>query len=145
MTRKADDKKRESVWVYYLVIGPSLAAPLFVTLGPGWFCGKLVPSALSLIAAAAVAWLQLRRPQQLWSIYRTAQRELEDNKSRFLYRIDAYADDPNPETLLAKNVANIVLGMHHQWVPLVPSPERLKLNTVHADHGPIYRSGSNAI
>jgi|ERR1700730_13154826 len=144
MTRKANGKKLESVLFYYMVIGPSLAAPLFVTLGPEWISGKLIPSALSLIAAAAVAWLQLRRPQQLWSIYRTAQRELEDNKTRFLYRIDAYAVDPNTETLLAKNVANILIGVHRQWVPLVPSPERLKLNTAHADHGPIYRSEPNA-
>jgi hypothetical protein len=126
MMRKADHNKRESLRSFYLVIGPSLCAPLFVTLGQEWILGKLVPSMLSLIAAAAMAWLQLRKPQQLWSTYRSAQRELDDQKNRFVYRIGAYADDPEPERLLAKNVADIAIGVHHQWVPLVPSPEQLK-------------------
>jgi hypothetical protein len=126
MKRKADHNKRESLWSFYLIIGPSLSAPLFVTLGQEWVLGKLLPSILSLVAAAAMAWLQLRKPQQLWSTYRTAQRELEDEKNRFTYRIGPYADDPQPEKLLAKNVADIAIGVHHQWVSLVPSPEQLK-------------------
>src|SRR6266404_2313573 len=126
MTRKASHNKHESLWSFYLIIGPSLSAPLFVTLGQEWILGKLVPSMLSLVAAAAMAWLQLRKPQQLWSTYRTAQRELEDQKNRFTYRIGVYADDPEPERLLAKNVADIAIGVHHHWVSLVPSPEQLK-------------------
>jgi SMODS and SLOG-associating 2TM effector domain 1 len=136
MSRKADHNKRESLWSFYLIIGLSLLAPLFVTLGQEWICGKLVPSVLSLVAAAAMAWLQLRKPQQLWSMYRTAQRELEDQRNRFRYRIGAYADHPDPEKLLAQNVADIAIGVHHQWVPLVPSPEQIKHHTVQAEPHP---------
>ena len=120
MKRKADHNKHESLWFFYLVIGPSLAALLFVTLGSGWLWGKLIRSVLSPAAAAAVAWLQLRKPQQLWSIYRSAQRELEDQKSRFLYRIGAYADDLGPERLLAKNVADIAIDVHHRIPDYLP-------------------------
>src|SRR5829696_1738539 len=80
---KADKKKIEAVACFLLVITSTLSAPLFVTLGTGVLWGKVVPSALSLAAAGATAWLQLRKPQQLWTMYRSAQRELEDHRTRF--------------------------------------------------------------
>src|SRR6266481_8142265 len=133
MKRTADHNKQESLWSFYFVIGPSLLAPLFVTFGSEWICGKLIPSALSLAAAGSIAWLQLRKPQQLWSIYRSAQRELEDQKNRFLYRIGAYANDLDPGKLLATKVSDIAIGTHHQWVLLVPSPEQYKPTSVQID------------
>jgi hypothetical protein len=124
---KADHNKNEALFCLVLVIGASLVAPLFVTLGEGLFFGKIVPSALSLLAAGSTTWLQVRKPQQLWAIYRSAQRELEDCAASYTYRIGEYEQPESREKLLAKNVLDIAMGVHHKWVPLVPNPESLQI------------------
>jgi hypothetical protein len=124
--RKADHNKNESLRCFVLVIASTLAAPLFVTLGPEWISGKLIPSILSLLAAGATAWLQLRKPQQLWSLYRTAERQLEDHKNRFEYNLTPYSEGQAPDKLLASNVADIVIGVHYKWIPLIPSPDHFQ-------------------
>jgi hypothetical protein len=123
---KADHNKAETLRCFYLVISCTLVTPLFITLGPGLWLGKIVPSILSLIAAGATAWLQQRKPQQLWSLYRTAQRELEVQALKHQYRIDEYEQANEPDKVLAKNVAAVVLNTHRQWVPIVPSPDQLQ-------------------
>ncbi|HYY57761.1 MAG TPA: DUF4231 domain-containing protein [Pyrinomonadaceae bacterium] len=124
---KADHNKAEALRCFMLVIICTLITPLFITLGSGLWLGKVVPSVLSLIAAGATAWLQQRKPQQLWSLYRTAQRELEVHKMRHRYLMDEYETATNPDKLLARNVAVVVHNTHQQWVPVVPSPDNLKL------------------
>ena len=102
-----------------------LATPMFITLGPGRVLGKIVPSTLSLIAAGSTAWLQQRKPQQLWSIYRGAQRELEDQETKYRFCLGEYETTPDPNKLLAERVAAIALNAHRQWLPTVPNPDKL--------------------
>ena len=123
---KADHNKRESQFCFALVIVATLLAPLFIAFGPGLVLGKIIPSVLSVSAAASTAWLQLRKPQQLWALYRTAQRELEDERTRFEYRLGDYKTVEDPEKLLATRVADSAIGLHQQWLPLVPNPENLQ-------------------
>ena len=123
---KADHNKNESIANFVLVTVATLLAPLFITLGTGFWAGKVVPSVLSLSAAGSTGWLQLRQPQRLWSIYRTAQRELEDHRTKHQYGIGEYEDSERPDKLLAKNTAEIALSVHYKWLPLVPSPENLQ-------------------
>lgn len=127
MTSKADHNKRESLICFLLVIASTLAAPLFVTLGQGLLWEKVIPSVLSLLAAGATAWLQLRKPQQLWTLYRSAQRGLEDCAARYNHLIGDYSDAATRDKILAEKVADIAIAVHHQWVPLVPNPEKLQL------------------
>lgn len=124
---KADHNKSETLRCFILVIVCTLTTPLFITLGPGLWLGKVAPSVLSLIAAGATAWLQQRKPQQLWSLYRTAQRELECHEIRYSYHIEEYEEPGNPEKTLAKNVASIILNTHRQWIPMVPAPDSLNV------------------
>lgn len=124
---KADHNKAEALRCFLLVIICTLVTPLFITLGTDPWLGKVVPSILSLIAAGATAWLQQRKPQQLWSLYRTAQRELEVQKMRHHYLIDEYETAVDPDKLLAKNVTTVVSSTHQQWMPIIPSPDNLKL------------------
>ena len=125
--KKADHNKRESQGCFLAVIGTTLATPLFVTLGEGMLLAKVVPSLLSASAAGATAWLQLRKPQQLWAMYPGAQRELEDHRARHRYRLGTYAEATDPNTLLAEKIADIAIGVHHQWLPMVPSLNQLRL------------------
>lgn len=122
---KADHNKRESQTTFFLVIVASLMAPLFVTLGTTTLDGKVVPATLSLVAAAATSWLQLRKPQRLWSLYRRAQRHLENELVKYQYRLGEYASAANPASLLAENTANIALEAHRLWEGLIPDPDSL--------------------
>jgi hypothetical protein len=126
-SNKSNHNKAESQTLFWVVIGSTLLTPLFVTLGADWFFGKVVPSVLSVCATGATAWLQLRKPQQLWAMYRSAQRELEDHRARHLYRLNDYQAAADPDKLLAEKVADIAISVHRQWVPMVPNIDNLHL------------------
>ena len=124
-TRKANHNKREALFFFVVVVATTLVTPIFIAYGEGQWFGKIVPSFCSLLATGATAWLQLRKPQQLWTLYRTAQRKLEDHRTRFQFRLHPYDVAEEPERVLAKWVAEIAFDVHEQWVPLVPAPEHL--------------------
>ncbi|MFA7314231.1 MAG: DUF4231 domain-containing protein [Shewanella sp.] len=134
---KSTHNKNESMLCFWLSMGGALAAPIFVTLGEDiaklfgeygsvFVFSKLVPTLLSVAVAFSTAWLQLRKPQQLWALYRTSQRELEDNLYKYQYRVAKYSDHPDPGKLLVENVAQIALNAHYSWVPMVPNPEDIR-------------------
>lgn len=123
--KKAGHNKAEALWCFGFVVGFTLAAPLFVTLAESRFWGKIVPAVLSICAAGLTTWLQVRKPQQLWALYRTCQRRIEDAQTRSRYSLGEFEGATNPEQLLAKEVAEIAMFAHQQWIPLVPSPENL--------------------
>jgi|SRR5665213_1221099 len=122
---KANHNKIESQLTFALVVGASLAAPLFVALGSDWLYGKVVPAVLSLSAAAATSWLQLRKPQRLWALYRQAQRRLEDQQVKHRYRIKPYDKTSDRDKLLASETAAIALEVHYKWEGFVPDPDAL--------------------
>jgi hypothetical protein len=126
---KADHNKRESQVIFYAIICFTLAAPLFITIGEGWFWGKLVPAVLSVFASGATAWLQLRKPQRLWSIYRRAQRELEREKAGYDFGFGIYGETTERDKLLASRVTEIAFRVHEQWEGLVPEPDTLVVST----------------
>lgn len=134
---KSTHNKNESMLCFWLSMGGALAAPVFVTLGEDiaklfgeygsvFVCSKLVPSLFSVGVAFSTAWLQLRKPQQLWALYRTSQRELEDNLYKYQYGIAEYSDHQDPGKLLVENVAQIALNAHYSWLPMVPNPEDIR-------------------
>lgn len=123
---KASHNKNESMLFFWLAMGGALTAPLFVTLGSGVILEKIIPSILSALVAFSTAWLQLRKPQQLWALYRTSQRELEDNLYKFQYKILDYQDSLEPEKLLVERVSKIALEAHYSWLPMVPNPESIQ-------------------
>jgi len=122
---KANHNKDESLWSFTAILIASLVAPLFITLGTNEFVGKIIPSILSVIAAGLTSWLQLRKPQKLWAMYRSAQRNIEDQIVKFTYTIGEYKQAESPESLLAEKVAEIALNAHNEWTSVIPSPENL--------------------
>lgn len=137
--RKADHNKNESQWCFIAVIVCTLAAPVFVTLGDGWVWAKLVPSVLSLVAAAATAWLQLRKPQQQWANYRDAQRRIEQAHTHYTYQIGAYAMGDR-EKRLALAVSDVCIDAHEKWMPNVPNADRLPSLQAEAARPPVARA-----
>lgn len=122
---KAGHNKTEALWCFRLIMGSTLLVPLFIALGPEVWSSKVVPSFLSALAAFCTAWIQLRKPQELWTLYRTTQRELEDQLVKHKYQLEDYESSENADKLLVKNVAKLTLQTHQKWMPIVPSPDNL--------------------
>jgi hypothetical protein len=122
---KADHNKNESLFSFTLILVASLTAPLFITLGKGEFLSKIIPSILSVIAAGLTSWLQLRKPQKLWSMYRGSQRLIEDQIVKYKFKIGDYKSTENPESLLAEKTAEVALNAHNEWTTVIPSPESI--------------------
>lgn len=122
---KANHNKNESQLCFSIAIASTLLAPLFVTLGQGDLLAKIIPASLSVLAAGLTSWLQLRKPQRLWAIYRRAQRELEREKSHFDYRLGDYTTAAQPEKLFALRVSDLAFKVHEQWEGLVPEADAL--------------------
>jgi predicted alpha/beta-fold hydrolase len=131
---KSTHNKNESIYFFWISMGGALLAPLFVTLGEDianclgtwgsvFVFSKLIPSILSIAVAFSTAWLQLRKPQQLWALYRTSQRELENCLSEFQHKIRDFENCNDCDKLLAKKVSEIALSSHYAWLPMVPNPE----------------------
>lgn len=123
MREKANHNKNESQICFTTIILCTLIAPLFVTLGTGIFWSKLVPSLLSVTAGGLTTWLQLRKPQRLWTLYRGAQRELEAHKANYDFKDADFADALNPDQLLARKVTHVARRVHDAWETLVPEPD----------------------
>lgn len=124
--KKSDHNKSEALACFSLIVVGSLVSPLFVTLGEGVLFGKIVPSILSLSAAASTTWLQLRKPQSLWSLYRDCQRRIEDHVYKYQYHLDQYStNDAERSSLLADAVRIIAWDAHQRWLPLVPTSEEI--------------------
>lgn len=124
---KADHNKSESLFCFSIIVLFSLISPMFVMLGEGVILGKIIPSLLSLFVAASTAWLQLRRPQHLWSIYRDSQRRIEDILCKYKFGIEEFSFDNNQrDTLLADHTRAIIWETHKKWLPLVPSSDSLE-------------------
>jgi hypothetical protein len=122
---KADHNKAEALRTFLALIFSALASPLFIALGPGIILGKVVPSILSSVAAGCAVWLQQRKPQQLWTLYRTTQRRLENEEIAFRFAINAYEETDDPDRMLAQRTALICINANDLWVPLIPNPDRI--------------------
>lgn len=122
---KAKHNKRESMLFFALTMIGSLSAPLFVTLGgDNFLLTKVFPSILSALVAFGTAWLQLRKPQHLWALYRGCQRRLEDNLYRYKFYVGEYSDDKR-DVILAERCAEIAMDAHNEWLPIMPKGENL--------------------
>lgn len=121
--KKADHNKREATFWFAITMGGSLVAPLFVSLGGDDFLrSKVVPSVISVIVAFGTAWLQLRKPQHLWALYRGCQRKLEDNLAKYNFEIADYSSE-DKDSILAGKCAEIAIEAHNEWLPMVPKGE----------------------
>lgn len=121
---KANHNKTESLFCFSIIVAFSLLSPMFVMLGEGMVLSKIIPSCLSLVVAASTAWLQLRRPQHLWAIYRDSQRKIEDVLCKYHFGLGEFSSDEIEKTrLLAELTRAISWEAHTRWLPLVPSPE----------------------
>lgn len=125
---KASHNKFESLWCFRLIMLCTLSAPLFVSLADNFWVSKVTPAILSAIAAFFTAWLQLRKPQELWSLYRGAERAIEVQITNYDFSTGLYKNIGSEEAdkLLVENVSQLKLETHESWKSNVPSHNNLK-------------------
>ena len=124
--KKASHNKKESLRCFLAVMGCTLSAPIFILAGEGLYIGKVLPAALTAAASLATAWLQLRKPQGLWALYRTAERELEFERDQHHFNLAHYAKSEDKDRLLGEKVLDIYRRTHYSWTKLIPDVERLQ-------------------
>ncbi|WP_429157116.1 SLATT domain-containing protein [Aeromonas veronii] len=125
---KADHNKMESIICFRGVMLCTLFAPIFLSLGEGIWLSKVTPSLLSAIAAFCTAWLQLRKPQALWSVYRTAQRKIEKTLIHYQFKIEVFDCDSQDDAdkLLVSEVTSISSEAHNIWTKNIPDTASLR-------------------
>lgn len=134
--RKADHNKRESLLCFWFSVVGSIVTPLFVTMGEQismllgisdfeFVFSKLIPSVLSVLVATSAAWLQLRKPNNLWVLYRTAEKYIESETISYTYKVGEYKDCTNTDARLISRVLDRYSSAHEAWTTLVPNPEEL--------------------
>lgn len=126
---KANHNKSESLWCFKIIMFSTLSAPLLVSFGEGVLFAKLLPSILSAVAAFCTAWLQLRKPQELWSNYRNIQRQIEIQLTQCDFRVAEYQglDENKANETLILNVSQLILQANSQWLKNVPDSLSLKI------------------
>ncbi|MEZ8200263.1 DUF4231 domain-containing protein [Vibrio splendidus] len=123
--RKADHNKRESLWSFKLIMLSTITVPILIAYGPDDFWSKLIPSVFSGLSAFFTAWIQLRKPNQLWTLYRTAQRQLESELELYQGSAGEYKDENLKDTLLVEKTNKIYLSVNSVWTSLVPNHKDL--------------------
>ena len=125
-SKKANHNKRESLFFFGAALVGSLLTPMFFTLGDSLLFSKIIPSLLSALSAFSISWLQLRKPQQLWFLYRTSQRDLENLILKYNYGIAPF--DINEHMNIPFFISQIIIikeRSHNHWAKLTPSPESI--------------------
>lgn len=134
-SRKAEHNKKESIICIWLTIGGALIAPFFVTLGTDLakiiglddlsvIFNKIIPTIISISVAIAATWLQVRKPQQLWAIYRTAQRNIEHQLYKYKYNVKPFEDPKKSEKRLIEIIIKIRNETHNSWLTLIPNSSK---------------------
>lgn len=122
---KSDANKRISTFLFFIVLFATVITPLLILISDNFYISKVLPAFLSASAALSSYWIQLRKPHERWSLYRTAQREIESELTKYRYSVDEYGAD-NSGVLLVKKVNELALKLHYDWVPMVPTTKEIQ-------------------
>ncbi|MCE7565908.1 DUF4231 domain-containing protein [Aliivibrio fischeri] len=141
MKKKADHNKNETLISFKIIMIVSLSTPLLIAFGHNIWLEKIIPATLSAIAAFLTAWLQLRKPNQLWTLYRTSQRELEHELNLYLYNAKKYSNSKNKDQILIDDFLHKYYKVNEEWSKLVPTPKDISsINKINKESSPINKA-----
>jgi hypothetical protein len=98
-------------WLFYSrlgqvgIIGSSASIPVSIILSTRWFdffLGKVAPSVLAALAAAAIRFVQIERPHDHWKLYWRAQKAVEDEVLLYVNRATPYTGADREGRLIAR-------------------------------------------
>lgn len=122
---KADHNKKESLFFFSLALIGSLITPIFFTLGNDILWSKIIPALISVTTAFSISWLQLRRPQSLWGLYRSYQRKIELLVLKYNYNIEPFNNHETKDSNIINQLCKFKEESHEKWMQLVPKAESL--------------------
>lgn len=123
--KKANHNKTEALWSFKLIMLSTVIVPVLIAYGSNDLWGKILPSILSCLSAFLTAWIQLRKPNQLWKLYRTAQRKLESELELYQCNAGKYKDENLKDILIIERVNKIYLSVNADWSLLIPNQKDL--------------------
>ena len=125
ITEKAKSNKKVSQRLFVVILVATSISPVLIFLPFCDLISKGLPAFLSVSAAIASGWIQLRKPEERWILYRTAQRELEFQIDQYIHNIGEYEDPDKKDAVLADKVSQRALQLHYEWVPIVPRADKI--------------------
>jgi hypothetical protein len=117
---KSDETKRFSTFLFLVILISTVFSPALILISNEPWLSKYLPAFLTACAALASYWIQLRKPQERWLIYRTAQREIEYEIDQYTFGNGDYVESNNKDLLLTDRVSKRALQLHYEWMPIVP-------------------------
>lgn len=118
--KKADKQKNISFWVSIISITCAFFIPFFLLLDSWWQPGgKIFAALLSVISSVSATWLQFKKPLLLWSVYRDAQRKIEQAMAE--YKFGEKQKNEECKDRLAKQISEIAYKAHEQWIDIAPT------------------------
>jgi len=121
--KKANHNKNESLIFFCIALLGSLITPIFFTLGSDLFMSKIIPSLISVATAFSISWLQLRKPQSLWSLYRSYQRKIESLVLKYKFNIEPFNNSETKDAQIIELLCKVKEESHEKWMQLVPKAE----------------------
>jgi Protein of unknown function (DUF4231) len=123
---KAERNKHWSDALFFIIIAATASSPILILLPLAPIWSRNAPAILTALASVASAWVQLRKPQERWALYRTAQREIEFEIDQYTFGLGKYRDLTTRVSVLADAVSNRALQLHYEWLPMVPRLRELQ-------------------
>ena len=121
---KGDANKRVAQWATAAIVVSSALVPVVILVSTEWshfMLGKVVPSILAAISAAAAGWLQFKRPYEGWKLYRGYQHALETERLLHRHKAGRYRAEAAPTRVLVERLAEFERSMEKEWRAHLPS------------------------
>ncbi|MCL0013489.1 DUF4231 domain-containing protein, partial [Providencia rettgeri] len=127
---KASHNKNETLWCFRLIMFCSIFAPIFFLISDELIYSKLIPSCMSAVAAFCTAWVQLRKPQNLWALYKTSERELEVLKINYLYNSNDFSNcsHEDKDRIFIEKITDTLKNTNLDWARQVYDYKVIKSN-----------------
>lgn len=110
--KAGSSKNAAKALAFFSVAGGAVVPVLLLTSVPSW-----VVAGISALAAVSAAWLQIRKHAERWTIYRTAQRDLEKELNDHQFLVGPYQGQADPDALLAARANELTHHAHYEWMP----------------------------
>ena len=115
-----------------IIVVSSALVPIVLLVSTHWshfFLGKVAPSVLAAIAAAAASWMQFERPYEGWALYRGYQRALETERVRYCYSVSPYEDQKTRDGVLIERLAEYLESFDNEWKAHIPTDAEITIET----------------
>ncbi|MEA2188310.1 MAG: hypothetical protein QOK16_3321 [Solirubrobacteraceae bacterium] len=121
--RHANSQRRLAWLARLAIVWSSALIPVSIVVSTqtaDFFFGKLLPSLLGALAAAAGGATQVVRPHDRWRIFNRQRYLLEAERMQYVHRLGVYASD-DAERLLLERVVDAHRAVTDEYQTLVPS------------------------